>query len=566
MKKILSVLLILSLLPAGFLISAAAASSSYESEKGQAMIGPPAPGEDTGGSSENSENQDASSGVDWRAANTAASPAGEGSFTVVIDPGHQGSWVDMSAQEPVAPGSSQTKAKATTGTQGAYSGIPEYEVNLQVSLALEKELTERGYRVVMTRTDNDAAISNKERAELATAENADITVRIHANGSDDPSASGALTMAPTSANTYLDSDVIEKSGTLADCIISHFCTATGLSNMGVISADNMTGTNWSTVPVAILEMGFMSNQNDDLYITNTANHTLMAQSIADGIDEYFSIVEPQTAGVGQHLKDLTEKLETEFPAGSEAAGETWAAAVMDLNTSDYSTIHADQTLHSAGLIKTFIMGTVYEQLVYAESPDTASADYESTLKPLLTQMITADSDEAATELVCLLGGGDFSAGAAIVSQFCSSHGYSSTRLDSGLAAEDPDRGGYTSASDCCRILSEIYRGTLVNENASSEMLSLLRQQTLKTGIPAGLPDGTETAGKTGETTAEGNTGMIENDMAVVLDADSPYVICILSENVRDNAAAQQTIVQISSAVFQYMTETERPSPTLTPAP
>src|SRR5699024_10566295 len=114
-----------------------------------------------------------------------------GSFTVVIDPGHQGSWVDMSAQEPVAPGSSQTKAKATTGTQGAYSGVPEYEVNLQVSLALEKELTERGYRVVMTRTDNDAAISNKERAELATAENADITVRIHANGSDDPSASGA---------------------------------------------------------------------------------------------------------------------------------------------------------------------------------------------------------------------------------------------------------------------------------------------------------------------------------------------------------------------------------------
>ena len=98
------------------------------------------------------------------------------------------------------------------------------------------------------------------------------------------------------------------------------------------------------------------------------------------------------------------------------------------------------------------------------------------------------------------------------------------------------------------------------------MLSLLRQQTLKTGIPAGLPDGTETAGKTGETTAEGNTGMIENDMAVVLDADSPYVICILSENVRDNAAAQQTIVQISSAVFQYMKETERPSPTLTPAP
>ena len=40
----------------------------------------------------------------------------------------------------------------------------------------------------------------------------------------------------------------------------------------------------------------MSNQSDDLYITNTANHPIMVSGIADGIDEYFSIVEPQNAG------------------------------------------------------------------------------------------------------------------------------------------------------------------------------------------------------------------------------------------------------------------------------
>ena len=70
---------------------------------------------------------------------------------------------------------------------------------------------------------------------------------------------------------YLDKELIEKSNTLASCIIDSYCNATGLANKGVISADNMTGTNWSTVPVAILEMGFMSNQNYDLYITNSAN-------------------------------------------------------------------------------------------------------------------------------------------------------------------------------------------------------------------------------------------------------------------------------------------------------
>ena len=67
-----------------------------------------------------------------------------------------------------------------------------------------KNLFPVGYNVVMTREDNDAAISNKERAELATEKGADITVRIHANGADSSSSAGALTMAPTSSNQYLE--------------------------------------------------------------------------------------------------------------------------------------------------------------------------------------------------------------------------------------------------------------------------------------------------------------------------------------------------------------------------
>lgn len=89
-----------------------------------------------------------------------------GKRKIAIDPGHQGSWVDMSAQEAMAPGSSETKAKATTGTEGRFSGVPEYELNLRIALALKSELISRGYEVVMTREDNDTAISNQERAQL----------------------------------------------------------------------------------------------------------------------------------------------------------------------------------------------------------------------------------------------------------------------------------------------------------------------------------------------------------------------------------------------------------------
>ena len=63
----------------------------------------------------------------------------------------------------------------------------------------------------MTRTDNETAISNKERAELASQQNADITVRIHAtSGAGMPVCVGALDYGSHFYNQYLSSDIIEK--------------------------------------------------------------------------------------------------------------------------------------------------------------------------------------------------------------------------------------------------------------------------------------------------------------------------------------------------------------------
>ena len=65
-------------------------------------------------------------------ANSQVPETGNGK-KIAIDPGHQGYNVDMSAQEPMGPGSSEMKAKATTGTQGSFTGVPEYELNLNIS-------------------------------------------------------------------------------------------------------------------------------------------------------------------------------------------------------------------------------------------------------------------------------------------------------------------------------------------------------------------------------------------------------------------------------------------------
>ena len=218
---------------------------------------------------------------------TEKSEKEQNGWKVAIDPGHQGSWVDMSEQEPSAPGSSETKAKATTGTTGKFSGLNEYELNLDVSLLLREQLEERGYEVVMTREDHDTAISNKERAELAAAEGADILVRIHANGSEDTSVNGALAMVPSQSNPYVGY-MYEECYELGEDILKAYCENTGIADDGVQYYDNMSGINWSTIPVTILEMGFMSNQNDDLLMADKTFQPVMAEGIANGIDDYFA--------------------------------------------------------------------------------------------------------------------------------------------------------------------------------------------------------------------------------------------------------------------------------------
>lgn len=211
----------------------------------------------------------------------------ENGHVVGIDPGHQSSSIDMSAQEPIGPGASETKAKATAGTQGSYTGVPEYQLNLEISLKLQDILEERGYEVVMTRTDNETAISNMERAQYAAQQGAEIYVRIHANGEDSHTSSGALAMAPSEQNPYV-AQLSPESVRLSQSILDSYCQATGFTNLGVQYYDNMSGINWSTVPVTILEMGFMTNENDDRKMNDPAFQDKMVQGIADGIDAYFS--------------------------------------------------------------------------------------------------------------------------------------------------------------------------------------------------------------------------------------------------------------------------------------
>ena len=206
------------------------------------------------------------------------------SAVVVIDPGHQ--LRGDSAKEPNGPGSSTMKARVTSGATGVATKVAEYVMNLNVSLKLKTELENRGYTVYMTRSTHDVNISNKERAEYATSVGADIAVRIHGNGSSNSSVRGAETYAPSAKNPYV-SHLSKASISLSRCVIDAYCQATGFKNRGVFTSDTMTGINWSTVPVTILELGYMSNAQEDRMMQDETIQNNMVQGIANGIDKYF---------------------------------------------------------------------------------------------------------------------------------------------------------------------------------------------------------------------------------------------------------------------------------------
>lgn len=206
---------------------------------------------------------------------------------VSLDPGHQAPEVDMSALEPNGPGASEMKRKATGGTVGKYSGVPEYQLNLKIAQMVREELVNLGYQVIMTREDDQTAVSNAERAMIANEAGADIAVRIHANGSENTTVSGALALIPSSANPYVG-DLYEQSYYLAECVLGEYCKTTGFVNRGIQTNDTMTGINWSRVPVVILEMGFMSNQSDDLQMNDENFQKQMVQGIVSGIVRYFT--------------------------------------------------------------------------------------------------------------------------------------------------------------------------------------------------------------------------------------------------------------------------------------
>ena len=228
---------------------------------------------------------------------------------------------------------------------------------------------------------------------------------------------------------------------------------------------------------------------------------------------------------------------------------TWSVYVCNLAKNTEGAIN-DQKMQAASLIKLYIMGAVYEDY------DSLSTTYgKETLDNNLNSMITVSDNDAANKLVNCLGGGDDAAGMARVNKFCQDHGYTNTSMGRLLLADNSNGDNYTSVKDCGKFLKTIYQ---MDKSSAAEdtlagaeyMYHLLKMQTRTNKIPAQLPEGVKVANKTGE------LDTVENDAGIIYDTAKgiDLVICFMSQDLNDTAAAQNTIAQDSRAIYGYYNE------------
>lgn len=201
-------------------------------------------------------------------------------LTVCLDPGHQKE--QMTDKEDLAPWDKTQKQKVSSGTEGKFTHNNEYEINLQVALKIRDALTKEGANVVMVRETNDVKLSNIDRAKIGNDCNADVVLRIHCNGSDNPAVSGTEMWVRgngDNSNECKERSTYDKA--LATELLDVLCETTGTKKRNVNTSDSYTGLNWSTVPSIIIELGFMSNETDDKNLGDPAYQEKVAVGIAN---------------------------------------------------------------------------------------------------------------------------------------------------------------------------------------------------------------------------------------------------------------------------------------------
>lgn len=234
--------------------------------------------------------------------------------------------------------------------------------------------------------------------------------------------------------------------------------------------------------------------------------------------------------------ELQEKIENLQNDGSQ-----WSVYFCDLKGGKDFTLNNNK-MQAASLIKLFIMGCVYEDYEMMTLKDT-----KEQIDEWLKLMITISDNDAANQLVYVLGDGDEAKGRDKVNRFAEEHGYTATHMGRLLLASNDLDDNYTSVADCGKFLWNCYENKL---SYSNDMQELLKQQSRRQKIPAGIPDDVIVGNKTGELQD------VHNDVAIVYIEESPYLLCVMSQELKNSDEAINQIAELSGIVYSSVKDVD----------
>lgn len=157
---------------------------------------------------------------------------------------------------------------------------------LKLSLAVQKELEDRGFRVYMSRTD-DADVDREERGMLANAKEAQLFISIHRNKAEE--GNGIEVFIPS--NNDKSSQLLGKK--IMKALVSEgFAERTVRPGTLVSSEEDYYENSVPKMPSCLVEVGFMQDKTDNkLFDENFDNN---AKAIAKAIESTFAkLFEPE---------------------------------------------------------------------------------------------------------------------------------------------------------------------------------------------------------------------------------------------------------------------------------
>ena len=243
--------------------------------------------------------------------------------------------------------------------------------------------------------------------------------------------------------------------------------------------------------------------------------------------------EPETEAAPDTVQSKLEEFSTTY-----ANAGTWDLCYQSLSDpADRAAVGPGTPMVSASVIKLFIMAAVYDQVEQGNL--SRDSIYQS-----VYHMITVSDNYSTNQLITTLGNGNPAEGMVAVNAYATSIGCSSSKVERLMLAENGLQ-NYTTAADCAKLLQMIYNGTCVSETWSAEMLQILKEQTVRNRIPAGLPAGTVCANKTGDLIR-----LCCADVGIVFSPGGDYILCTICNEVNNDVAAVHAMAELSSDIYE----------------